>query len=168
MGLHVDPALAGSLSALLRERARSAGAPPDEAARALELAGALDELASGAADALLLEAGGQDDGAPAAPDRGVVRCGDLVIDPRSRTVTRGGAEVSLTPKEFDILHFLARNRGEVLTKEQIYRAVWEDDYLLDASNVMAFIRKLRKKVEPNPDAPVYIQTIWGVGYRFAD
>ena len=68
-------------------------------------------------------------------------------------------------KEFDILYFLAQNRGEVFTKEQIYRAVWEDDYLLDDSNIMAFIRKLRKKIEPDPDAPKYILTIWGIGYN---
>ena len=68
----------------------------------------------------------------------------------------------------DILYFLARNRGEVFTKEQIYQAVWERDYLLDDSNIMAFIRKLRKKIEPNPDAPEYILTIWGIGYKFND
>lgn len=77
-------------------------------------------------------------------------------------------EVSLTPKEFDILYFLAENRGEVFTKEQIYRAVWSNDYLLDDSNIMAFIRKLRKKIEPDPDAPLYILTIWGIGYKFND
>ncbi len=57
----------------------------------------------------------------------------------------------MTPKEFDILYFLAQNRGEVFTKEQIYRAVWSEDYLLDDSNIMAFIRKLRKKIEPDPE-----------------
>ena len=77
-------------------------------------------------------------------------------------------EIALTPKEFDILCFLARNRGEVFTKEQIYQAVWENDYLLDDSNIMAFIRKLRKKIEPNPDSPEYILTIWGIGYKFND
>ena len=77
-------------------------------------------------------------------------------------------EVSLTPKEFDILYFLAQNRGEVFTKEQIYRAVWSEDYLLDDSNIMAFIRKLRKKIEPDPDAPKYILTIWGIGYKMND
>lgn len=96
----------------------------------------------------------------------VLRCGALVIDPRARSVQRAGQMVALTPKEFDILYFLARNRGEVFTKEQIYQAVWEGDYMLDDSNIMAFIRKLRKKIEPNPDAPEYIQTIWGIGYRF--
>ena len=89
--------------------------------------------------------------------------GDLEIHPRSRKVLMKGSEISLTPKEFDILYFLAKNRGEVFTKEQIYRAVWEEDYLLDNSNIMAFIRKLRKKIEPAPDSPTYILTIWGIG-----
>ena len=81
---------------------------------------------------------------------------------------REGTEIALTPKEFDILDFLARNREEVFTIEQINQSVWESDYLLDDSNIMAFIRKLRKKIEPNPDAPEYILTIWGIGYKFND
>ena len=97
-----------------------------------------------------------------------MKIGELVINPKSRSVIRMGQEVSLTPKEFDILYFLAENRGEVFTKEQIYRAVWSEDYLLDDSNIMAFIRKLRKKIEPNPDEPKYILTIWGIGYKFND
>ena len=83
-------------------------------------------------------------------------------------VEQNGTEISLTPKEFDILLFLARNRGEVFTKEQIYQAVWDGEYLMDDSNIMAFIRKIRKKIEPNPDAPEYIVTIWGIGYKFSD
>ena len=98
----------------------------------------------------------------------IIDCGNLFIDLRLRRVIRDGKEISLTPKEFDILYFLARNRGEVFTKEQIYQAVWESDYLLDDSNIMAFIRKLRKKIEPNPDSPEYILTIWGIGYKFND
>lgn len=95
-------------------------------------------------------------------------CGKLCINERSRKVERDGAEIILTPKEFDILVFLAKNRGQVFTKEQIYQAVWENDYVFDDSNIMAFIRKLRKKIEPNPDAPEYILTIWGFGYKFND
>lgn len=94
--------------------------------------------------------------------------GNLVIQPKARKVERDGIEVSLTPKEFDILLFLAKNQGEVFTKEQIYQAVWDEDYALDDSNIMAFIRKLRKKIEINPDAPEYILTIWGIGYKFND
>jgi hypothetical protein len=97
-----------------------------------------------------------------------MRIGELEINPKSRRVISSGREVSLTPKEFDILYFLAQNRGEVFTKEQIYRAVWSEDYLLDDSNIMAFIRKLRKKIEPDPDAPKYILTIWGIGYKMND
>lgn len=103
-----------------------------------------------------------------APLHDVIHCGALTIYARSRRVVRDEVEITLTPKEFDILYFLARNRGEVFTKEQIYQAVWENDYLLDDSNIMAFIRKLRKKIEPDPDAPEYILTIWGIGYKFND
>ncbi len=97
-----------------------------------------------------------------------MKVGELELYPKSRKVLVQGAEVSLTPKEFDILYFLVQNRGEVFTKEQIYQAVWAGDYLMDDSNIMAFIRKLRKKIEPNPDAPEYILTIWGIGYKFND
>ena len=101
-------------------------------------------------------------------DGGTITSGALSIRPGSRKVTRDGEEIMLTPKEFDILHFLARNRGEVFTREQIYQAVWDSSYPMDDSNIMAFIRKLRKKIEPDPDAPEYILTIWGVGYKFRE
>ena len=94
--------------------------------------------------------------------------GDLCIIPRNRKVFVHSNEISLTPKEYDILYFLCKNQGEIFTKEQIYKAVWDNEYLLDDSNIMAFIRKLRKKIEPNPDAPIYILTIWGIGYKFND
>lgn len=97
-----------------------------------------------------------------------IRIGELTINAKSRKVARLGEEISLTPKEFDILYFLAENRGQVFTKEQIYKAVWSENYLLDNSNIMAFIRKLRKKIEPDPDEPKYILTIWGIGYKFND
>lgn len=93
---------------------------------------------------------------------------DLEINQRNRVVSMSGIVITLTPKEFDILYFLAQNQGTVFTKEQIYNAVWEEDYFLSDSNIMAFIRKLRKKIEPNPDEPTYILTLWGVGYKFAD
>ena len=120
---------------------------------------------AGSADSLMLELGETDTMVPSGDS---ISCGALSIDLRLRRVIRDGQEIALTPKEFDILYFLARNRGEVFTKEQIYQAVWERDYLLDDSNIMAFIRKLRKKIEPNPDAPEYILTIWGIGYKFND
>ena len=145
-----------------------------------ELEEGLAELISGETSSLMLEIGGEEKennkennkeshGKNRALLSGdAISCGDLTVYGRNRKVVRDGEEISLTPKEFDILYFLVRNRGEVFTKEQIYQAVWENDYMLDDSNIMAFIRKLRKKIEPNPDAPEYILTIWGIGYKFND
>lgn len=132
---------------------------------AQELMEGLKDLMNQTADSLMLELG---DSEPMSAVSDTISCGKLSIDLRLRKVNRDGIEISLTPKEFDILYFLARNRGEVFTKEQIYQAVWENDYLFDDSNIMAFIRKLRKKIEPNPDSPEYILTIWGIGYKFND
>ncbi len=129
-----------------------------------ELADALKSLSDGQIQSLMIE---RIEGGAAASGAEII-CGKLHIYPFSRRVTRSGEDIILTPKEFDILLFLAKNRGQIFTKEQIYRAVWDAEYLMDDSNIMAFIRKLRKKIEPHPDAPVYIQTIWGIGYKFND
>ena len=91
---------------------------------------------------------------------------DMVIDKLNRTVTVKDIPVLLTGKEFDLLLFLASNKGRVFTKKQIYSQVWEDEYAVDDSNIMSFISKLRKKIEPDPDHPFYILTVRGVGYRF--
>lgn len=125
----------------------------------------LERLIQGEYSSLMVEA---DESTVNSVSGTVISCGSLVIAEKSRKVERDGNEISLTPKEFDILMFLARNRGQVFTKEQIYQAVWDNDYVMDDSNIMAFIRKLRKKIEPNPDAPEYILTIWGIGYKFND
>ena len=140
---------------------------PPESDCAKDLLSGIRDMLSGEVASLLLSASGEAEAPVLVPPDGM-RIGELEISPKSRRVVMGGAEVSLTPKEFDILYFLAQNRGEVFTKEQIYRAVWSEDYLLDDSNIMAFIRKLRKKIEPDPDAPKYILTIWGIGYKFND
>ena len=91
---------------------------------------------------------------------------DMVIDKTSRTVTVKNMPIELTGKEFDLLLFLASNKGRVFTKKQIYTQVWAEEYAFDDSNIMSFISKLRKKIEPNPEQPFYIQTVRGVGYRF--
>lgn len=155
-------ALDSSLAQWLAEKLR-VSAPDTPAAK--ELREGLAELMDGRASSIMLELGESD---TASLTGDTIHCGKLSIDLRLRRVIRDGTEIALTPKEFDILYFLARNRGEVFTKEQIYQAVWEKDYLLDDSNIMSFIRKLRKKIEPNPDAPEYILTIWGIGYKFND
>ena len=90
------------------------------------------------------------------------------IDPFTRTFTNDkGQSIYLTAKEFDLLYFLYSHKGQVFTKEQLYENVWGYDYAPDAKNLTSFIRKLRKKIEPNPDKPQYIITVWGVGYKFA-
>ena len=91
---------------------------------------------------------------------------DMVIDKTSRTVTVKNMPIELTGKEFELLLFLASNKGRVFTKKQIYTQVWEEEYAFDDSNIMSFISKLRKKIEPNPEQPFFIQTVRGVGYRF--
>lgn len=91
---------------------------------------------------------------------------DMVIDKLNRTVTVKDIPVLLTGKEFDLLLFLASDKGRVFTKKQIYSQVWEEEYAFDDSNIMSFISKLRKKIEPDPDHPFYILTVRGVGYRF--
>jgi len=91
---------------------------------------------------------------------------NMVIDKENRTVCVNGDSVDLTGKEFDLLVFLASNKGRVFTKKQIYTQVWEDEYAFDDNNIMSFISKLRKKIEPDVEHPFYILTVHGVGYRF--
>lgn len=130
----------------------------------VELKRAFTNLQNGACENIILSL----DNSEAQFANSVIEYKKLRINALSRKVTRDEKEIMLTPKEFDILWFLACNRGQVFTKEQIYRAVWDDKYMLDSSNIMAFIRKIRKKIEPNPDSPQYIITIWGIGYKFSD
>ncbi len=97
----------------------------------------------------------------------VIVAGDIEIDKENRIVRIGKKIIELTTKEFDLLFFLVSNRGRIFTKKQIYMNVWENEYLFDDGNIMSFISKLRKKIEPNPDEPIYILTVRGVGYRFS-
>lgn len=154
--------MSSALASWLLNKLKSAPSGIDSAE---ELTKGIESLIDGSVNTLMLEI---NDGSAPAPKTDIIKCGQLSIYPKARKVTRDSNEIALTPKEFDILCFLAKNRGEVFTKEQIYQAVWDGEYLLDDSNIMAFIRKLRKKIEPNPDAPEYIITIWGIGYKFSD
>jgi len=90
----------------------------------------------------------------------------MLIDVENRTVSVNNSMIDLTAKEFDLLYFLATHKGKIFTKKQLYIQVWDDDYAYDDSNIMSFISKLRKKIEPDTNNPYYIQTIRGVGYRF--
>lgn len=90
----------------------------------------------------------------------------LEIIPSKRQLFRHKKEIFMTKKEFDILELLARNKGQVFSKEQIYDRVWGANYFSDNKNIIAYINKIRKKIEPDPANPVYILTVWGIGYKF--
>jgi len=90
----------------------------------------------------------------------------LRIDLEARSVSTVNGDFVLPPKEFDVLLLCAKNQGKILTKQRIYESVWGEPYVYDDSNIMAIISRLRKKLEPNPGSPKYIQTVKGIGYRF--
>lgn len=90
----------------------------------------------------------------------------IKIDKLRRVVMRNEEEITLTYTEFEILQLLASNPGTVFSKEQIYDIVWKELYSGDYNIVMSHVRNIREKIEDNPSKPVYIQTVWGVGYRF--
>lgn len=95
-----------------------------------------------------------------------VEYGGLSLDPRSRTVTVDGREVALTAKEFDLLWFLLRHPRQVFTRQQLLDSVWGYEFYGDESTVTVHVRRLREKLEANPSMPNYVQTVWGVGYKF--
>jgi DNA-binding response OmpR family regulator len=90
----------------------------------------------------------------------------LEINPASRVVLIDGREVALTQREFDLLLFLASHSGQVFTREQLMDAVWRFVFYSDTTTVTVHIRRLRAKIERDPAHPRYIETVWGVGYRF--
>ncbi|MCI9138262.1 DNA-binding response regulator [bacterium 1XD42-8] len=94
-----------------------------------------------------------------------ITVGRLSIHKLRREVHKDGLLLELTAKEFDLFLFFAENPGKVFTKKQIYRGVWNDEYAFDDNNIMVHIRRLRKKIEDNPESPKYILTVWGVGYK---
>jgi DNA-binding response OmpR family regulator len=94
------------------------------------------------------------------------RFGALEIDPAARCVRVGEREVELTQREFDLLLFLARHPGQVFSRDQLMERVWQFSFYTDTTTVTVHIRRLRSKVEADPGQPKWIQTVWGVGYRF--
>lgn len=90
----------------------------------------------------------------------------LSLDPRSRAVTVENHEVSLTAKEFDLLWFLARHPRQVFSRAQLLDNVWGYEFYGDESTVTVHVRRLREKIEPDAAKPTYIQTVWGIGYKF--
>lgn len=97
----------------------------------------------------------------------LITVGSLSIDLGKHVVTKSGAEIPMPVKEFDLLRFLAENRGRVLTREQLLDHVWGYDYAGETRTVDVHVRHLRMKVEDDPDNPALIETVRGVGYRLS-
>jgi len=96
----------------------------------------------------------------------VIAISGLRLDAAARSVTLDGQTISLTAREFDLLLFLMRNPGQVFTREQLLDNVWGYTFASDMSTVTVHIRRLREKIERDPTKPVFLQTVWGVGYKF--
>jgi two-component system, OmpR family, alkaline phosphatase synthesis response regulator PhoP len=99
-------------------------------------------------------------------ERPALRFGDLVVDPDSREVLRDGAQVELTPREFDLLYALAEQPGRVFNRDQLLERVWGHDFAGIDRVVDVHIGLLRRKLEDDPANPTIIQTVRGVGYKF--
>jgi two-component system, OmpR family, alkaline phosphatase synthesis response regulator PhoP len=96
----------------------------------------------------------------------IMRFGELEIDPDGYVVTRAGEEIDLTPKEFELLVYMASHRGKVLSRDQLLNAVWNYDFVGDTRIVDVHVSHLRDKLESDTRNPVYIKTIRGIGYKF--
>ena len=101
----------------------------------------------------------------AAAEASVLAIGGLRLDAAAHVVTLEGQPVSLTVREFDLLHFLMRHPGQVFTREQLLDNVWGYAFASEMGTVTVHIRRLREKIEPDPANPTFLQTIWGVGYK---
>lgn len=97
---------------------------------------------------------------------GVIRFGEVEVDPAARTVTRAGEEVSLTPRAFDLLLALVAHEGKVLSRQDLLRDVWGHLGAVVTRTVDSHVSELRQKLEDDPSDPDFIHTVWKVGYRF--
>lgn len=95
-----------------------------------------------------------------------IRVGSLALDPDTRTLRRGGETLYLRPKESALLAFFMRNAGRVLSRQEIIKQVWETEYMGDTRTLSVHVRWLRLKIEDDPESPVFLRTVRGVGYRF--
>jgi two-component system response regulator RegX3 len=99
-------------------------------------------------------------------DSPIVEAGPVRIDPERHLVLVDGAPVSLPLKEFDLLEYLVRNAGRVLTRGQLIDRIWGSDYVGDTKTLDVHVKRLRSKVEPDPSHPVHLLTVRGLGYKF--
>ncbi len=98
----------------------------------------------------------------------VLEIQDLVINRKAHKVHKNGAEINLTPIEFEILYLLASNTGRVFGTDEIFERVWNEKVYEVNNTVMVHIRRLREKIEDNPRSPQILKTVWGVGYKVED
>ena len=102
-----------------------------------------------------------------APQRNALFHGDIHIDPSAHAVSVSGKHVELSALEFRLLHYLAAHPGMVFSRDHLLDRVWGNDRSVTPRSVDVYIRRVREKIEPQPQTPVYVQTVHGVGYRFA-
>ena len=101
------------------------------------------------------------------PSRSKLQRGELVIDPNAHMVSVNGRAIELSALEFRLLHYIAQHPGMVFSREQLLDSVWGNDRSVTPRSVDVYIRRIREKIEPKPQEPEYVQTVHGVGYRFA-
>ena len=94
--------------------------------------------------------------------------GELEIEPDNFLIKKQGEIINLTAKEFNMLKLFATHPGKVYTKVQLYKEIWDENFLNDENVVNVQIRRLREKIEKNPSEPEYIKTIWGIGYKLGE
>jgi len=96
----------------------------------------------------------------------IIRAGEITIETRSHRVFVRGVERTFTAKEYELLTFLASHPNIVFSKEHLFERIWSPDSIGDSSTITVHVRKIREKIEEDPSEPQYIETVWGVGYRF--
>lgn len=101
-------------------------------------------------------------------NRAVTHVGNLEVRFKEFEVLKCGQHINLTPKEFQIVAFLANHPGEVFTAQDIMRNVWGDEYVPETTSIAVFIRKIRRKIEDDPSKPTLLQTVWHEGYRLGN
>lgn len=100
-------------------------------------------------------------------DPDIIRAGPLTVNRKAYQTLLNGKEIPLSAKEFELLFFLASHPNQVFAKSRLLDAVWGYEHYGDDNTVTVYVKRLREKLEPDPSTPVFIKTVWGVGYKFA-
>ncbi|MGG1517191.1 response regulator transcription factor [Paenibacillus oryzisoli] len=116
----------------------------------------------------ILRRASQYTGAPAAAEPTLLRVHELTLDVEAHLAYKNGSPLNLTAKELLILKLLMSHPKRAFSKEQIYRAVWDDAYYDDYNAIQVHVSRLREKIEDDPAKPAYIKTVWGIGYKLGE